>query len=105
MYKMDIESFMESLYDIGCIKFGEFYLSSGLKTPVYFDLRILVSYPKLLHQAGQLIQKYIQENNLDYDIICGVPYGAFAVATVNINQKRLVLKNKIIFLILKGVEY
>jgi orotate phosphoribosyltransferase len=33
-------------------------------------------------QAGRLIKKYIEDNNLEYDIICGVPYGAFAVATV-----------------------
>lgn len=81
MLKGELESFMLSLYEIGCVKFGEFVLSSGLKTPVYFDLRILVSYPSLLDQAGRLIEKYIEENNLDYDIICGVPYGAFAVAT------------------------
>ena len=48
MYKAELESFMESLYDNGCVKFGEFILSTGLKTPVYFDLRILVSHPKLL---------------------------------------------------------
>jgi hypothetical protein len=36
----------------------------------------------LKHQAGRLIKKYIEENKLEYDIICGVPYGAFAVATV-----------------------
>ena len=48
MYKADLESFMENLYQVGCVKFGEFILSSGLKTPVYFDLRIIVSHPKLL---------------------------------------------------------
>ena len=82
MFKQELESFMENLYEIGSVKFGEFYLSSGLKTPVYFDLRLIVSHPKVLSQAGRLIKKYIEENNLEYDIICGVPYGAFAVATV-----------------------
>jgi uridine monophosphate synthetase len=48
MYKAELESFMEKLYECGCIKFGEFVLSSGLITPVYFDLRLIVSYPFLL---------------------------------------------------------
>ena len=48
MYKAELENFMEKLYECGCIKFGEFVLSSGLITPVYFDLRLIVSYPFLL---------------------------------------------------------
>ena len=44
----ELETFMDGLFDLGCIKFGDFVLSSGLKTPVYFDLRILISCPKLL---------------------------------------------------------
>ena len=48
MFKAELEEFMEQLYDVGCVKFGEFVLSSGLVTPVYFDLRIIVSFPNLL---------------------------------------------------------
>lgn len=48
MIKQELESFMDSLYEIGSVKFGEFYLSTGLKTPVYFDLRLIVSHPKVL---------------------------------------------------------
>lgn len=47
-YKEQLENFMDGLYEIGCVKFGEFELSTGLKTPVYFDLRLLVSHPRLL---------------------------------------------------------
>jgi len=96
MHRTDLEEFMLALYDVGCVKFGEWVLSSGLKTPVYFDLRILVSFPNLLQKAGELIAKYTVENKLEYDLICGVPYGAFAVATALSLQvnKPMVFKRK-----------
>ena len=35
MHNIDLENFMERLFEVGCVKFGDFLLSSGLKTPVY----------------------------------------------------------------------
>ncbi len=50
----------------------------------------------LKNQAGDLINKYISQKNIEYDIICGVPYGAFAVATsLSLkSEKPMVFKRK-----------
>jgi len=68
-----------SLLKAGCIKFGEFTLKSGLKSPIYIDLRQIITYPKLLKQAGAAYLPYLKE--LKFDRIVGLPYAALPIAT------------------------
>ena len=72
-------TFAAELYKIGAIQFGDFTLSSGMKSPYYIDLRKLISFPHLLKAATDLLWQEIKECSFDY--ITGVPYAALPFAT------------------------
>merc|ERR1711962_279733 len=67
---------------IKVVRFGSFTLKGGHTTPVYFDLRLLISYPKLLKTAARLIADNVKEKALRFDHVCGVPLAALPLATI-----------------------
>jgi len=69
----------DELLSAGCIKFGEFTLKSGLKSPIYIDLRLIVTYPGLLRQVGEAYLPLLEK--LRFDRIAGLPYAAIPIAT------------------------
>ncbi len=69
----------DELLSAGCIKFGEFTLKSGLKSPIYIDLRQIITYPKLLAQVGAAYLPILQK--LEFQRIAGLPYAAIPIAT------------------------
>jgi len=68
---------MLSLFKIGAIKFGSFKLKSGILSPVYIDLRVLVSYPRVLKQVAKAYILILER--LKFDRMAAVPYTAIPI--------------------------
>jgi uridine monophosphate synthetase len=69
---------VEGLLSMGCIQFGEFTLKSGLISPIYIDLRRLVSFPGWMEQVADAYLQLLQ--GLTFDRIAGLPYAALPIA-------------------------
>lgn len=68
------------LYDIQAVQFGEFRLKSGILSPIYIDLRRIISYPKLMKKVADCLWEPVHD--LDFHCLCGVPYTALPLATL-----------------------
>ncbi|TDH07102.1 hypothetical protein EPR50_G00120280 [Perca flavescens] len=89
MENVSIDSLILKLHDVNAVKFGEYKLKSGMLTPIYIDLRVLVSYPALMNQVSSLIYQRVQEEGLQFDLVCGVPYTALPLATIICSRHEL----------------
>jgi orotate phosphoribosyltransferase len=74
----DVETFALELFRIGGVKLGEFTLKSGKRSPVYVDLRGLVSHPRVLRAAGEALAGALR--GLPFDLIAGLPYAGLPLA-------------------------
>ncbi len=67
-----------SLHAIGAVKFNETNLVSGLVSPIYVDMRLLISHPKMMKRVVELYVELLAP--LQYDRLVGVAYAAMPIA-------------------------
>ena len=69
----------DGLLEAGCVKFGEFTLKSGQKSPIYIDLRRLVAFPELLKDVAAAYAEILK--GLEFDQLAALPYAAMPIGT------------------------
>ncbi|CAB1328414.1 unnamed protein product [Coregonus sp. 'balchen'] len=89
MENVCLESLILKLHDVQAVKFGTFTLKSGIASPIYFDLRVIVSYPSLMNQVSSYLYQRAKDEDLKYNSLCGVPYTALPLATIICSKHEL----------------
>ena len=79
----------DELWKLGAVQFGDFSLGNTVvHSPVYVNLRLLISNPAALRRAAEVMQGEVRALQsmrnprlAPYDLVAGVPFGGLHVAT------------------------
>ena len=74
------EALITKLFEYQCVKFGDFTLASGVHSPIYIDLRRVVSFPDLFRLTAAAYTEVLQGQ--EFDLVAGVPYAALPLSAV-----------------------
>ena len=81
---MDIECYkniiISKLFAIGAIKKGTFTLKSGKTSNLYFDMRLIMSYPNIFNHIMQYFLLKNPDFLNDIDIVSGIHFGGLPLA-------------------------
>ena len=78
----DYSLILKYIIEKGLVKISEepiFKLKSGEMSNIYVDIENISSYPNLINLISNKIARTVDPN--DFDVICGVPYGAIPIAS------------------------
>ncbi|MGC9180175.1 MAG: orotate phosphoribosyltransferase [Vulcanisaeta sp.] len=67
---MHNEELIIDLYRVGAIKFGRFKLTSGIESPFYIDLRLVITYPGIYKRLVKLMAESLSAFNID--VVAGI---------------------------------
>jgi len=79
----------KALWDVGAIQFGDFTLGRTTQhSPVYVNLRLLISNPRALARAARVMHEEVQTLQAmrhphvrPFRRVCGIPFGGLHLAT------------------------
>jgi uridine monophosphate synthetase len=74
-----LEKLANDLIVSGCVRFGQFTLKSGIVSPIYLDLRQLISHPAILQRVARAYGEKLRA--LSFDRIAGIPYAGLPIGT------------------------
>lgn len=90
------DKLLQDVINCDVFKVGNFKLKSGSFSPVYIDLRRIISYPNVVKDLANAIKEKLVLDNVEFDVVCGVPYTALPLASVFsvFNNVKMVMKRK-----------
>lgn len=78
----------DELWKLGAVQFGDFSLGTAQHSPVYVNLRLLISNPAALRETAEVmltevhtLQNMRHPRLAYYDLVAGVPFGGLHLAT------------------------
>jgi orotate phosphoribosyltransferase/uridine monophosphate synthetase len=79
----------KALWDLGAVKFGDFTIGRTTEhSPVYVNLRLLISNPRALARAARVMNEEVQARQgklqkaiQEFQRVCGIPFGGLHLAT------------------------
>ncbi len=79
----------DTLWKLGAMQFGDFTLGrTAVHSPVYLNLRLLISKPSALQRAARVIrdkvttsQRMLNPQIAPFELVAGVPFGGLHLAT------------------------
>jgi len=77
----------DTLWTLGAVQFGDFTLGrTTVNSPIYVNLRLLVSHPTALARAAHILLQEVQTLQFmrhpqvdPFDVVCGVPFGGLMI--------------------------